>query len=446
MAAPVAQTGAGNVATASTNSGTSLVFTKPSNIADGDLLVCMVYFRNGGSAGSAPAGWYSSARSELTLATHMVWFKNITSAAGEAATYTFTTPNGSNRAAGVMFRVTGAKASTSEHSVGTVQTTADPGSLSGTAPALTTTMNDCLVVGTFVAGNATTTPSSITPPTGMTEVGEATAQPGSSSDVEACAVALATAGSSGAKQATWTPASTSMSAFLVAIEPSVQTISPSGIATGYASGTAVITQSRVILPTGIPPLDEMLDTMELGFGPWGIPTITLSNPLQTVAPSGIASAEAFGTPTITTGAPTIVPQGIISSEDFGFPTITITAPEGLIVGAGGIASGEQFGTPTVFRPGSTGPSLTLTIVGDYWQSPSPGDRPYRARLWYRIPIAVSLLKVNGQWIERMEPSEELVAQSDYYFPGGRIHPINDALAVELIAAGYGPYVDFGSPV
>src|SRR3954468_9183743 len=124
MAAPVPQTGAGNVTTASNNSATSLVFTKPSNTADGDLLVCMVYFRNSGSAGSAPAGWSSSARSGLTLATHMTWDKYITSASGEAATYTFTTPNGSNRCLGIMFRVTGARPTSFENAVSTVQTTA----------------------------------------------------------------------------------------------------------------------------------------------------------------------------------------------------------------------------------------------------------------------------------------------------------------------------------
>jgi hypothetical protein len=436
MAAPVPQTGAGNVTTASNNSATSLVFTKPSNTADGDLLVCMVYFRNSGSAGSAPAGWSSSARSELTLATHMTWYKHITSASGEAATYTFTTPNGSNRCLGIMFRVTGARPTSFENAVSTVQTTATGGGTGATIAALTTTVDNCLILANISASNASGTPSSITPAAGMTEIGETTVIPGVSSDMEASYVVLATAGSSGTKAPTWTPASTSMSAYLVAIEPANVDLNPSGIATAGAFGTASITQARVISPSGIPPLDEMLDEMTLGFGPWGIPTVTLSVVTQVISPSGIATANAFGTATVTSLPPILRPDGIFSGEDFGIADVTITAPDGTIL-VTSIASAEAFGTARVQRGVSeTGTVFIFDKVGDYWQS----DRPLR----YRIPIAISLVKVDGVWREVAQPSEELVNASTYYFPGGRVHPIGDDVATELINAGYGAYVLFGS--
>lgn len=44
---------------------------------------------------------------------------------------------------------------------------------------------------------------------------------------------------------------------------------------------------------------------------------------QTVTPSGIASAEAFGTPAITGGVQTLSPSGIASAEAFGSPTLTV---------------------------------------------------------------------------------------------------------------------------
>jgi len=58
--------------------------------------------------------------------------------------------------------------------------------------------------------------------------------------------------------------------------------------------------------------------------------------------SGIASAEAFGTPVLTTGNVNIAPTGISSGEAFGTPFI----PTEILVPS--IISQEAFGTPTVF--------------------------------------------------------------------------------------------------
>lgn len=81
----------------------------------------------------------------------------------------------------------------------------------------------------------------------------------------------------------------------------------------------------------------------------------------TINPSGIGSAEAFGTPTITTGAVTVSPTGIASAEAFGtaqinltiFPTSTAsaeafgTAQVNLKIFPNGIASAGAFGTATI---------------------------------------------------------------------------------------------------
>jgi hypothetical protein len=74
--------------------------------------------------------------------------------------------------------------------------------------------------------------------------------------------------------------------------------------------------------------------------------ITLSDNV-TLLPAGIASAEAFGSITVTVGVATVAPAGIASAEAFGAAVVA----EQIITGAG-IASAEAFGTLTA-TPGTT---------------------------------------------------------------------------------------------
>jgi hypothetical protein len=79
------------------------------------------------------------------------------------------------------------------------------------------------------------------------------------------------------------------------------------------------------------------------------PPIALEGvPSLQIAPSGIASAEAFGTIAITI---TISPTGIVSAESFGTPSV------GFVVAPTSIASQEAFGTPTII------PDQSLTPTG-----------------------------------------------------------------------------------
>jgi lysophospholipase L1-like esterase len=63
-----------------------------------------------------------------------------------------------------------------------------------------------------------------------------------------------------------------------------------------------------------------------------------------IGAGGIASAEAFGQPTISVNVSTI---GIASAEVFGQPTVTVAGTGHDIIGAGGIASSESFGQPAI---------------------------------------------------------------------------------------------------
>ena len=112
------------------------------------------------------------------------------------------------------------------------------------------------------------------------------------------------------------------------------TITATGIASAEAFGTATITTGGVsVSPTGIA-------TAEV-FG-----TATVSNGAVTISPTGISSLEDFGTPVINVGAITVSPSSITSGETFG--TAIITLEGGLqTISPTGIVSLESFGTPVI---------------------------------------------------------------------------------------------------
>jgi len=135
-----------------------------------------------------------------------------------------------------------------------------------------------------------------------------------------------------------------------------QDISPTGIASTEAFGTAVITTGAVdISPTGIASA-EAFGTASLGLD---------------VTPSGIASEEAFGTAVLTTGAVDLTPSGIASEEAFGTAVIT----QGFVLLPTGIPSTEAFGTavvttgavtvsPTGIASAEAFGSHTIAVAGD----------------------------------------------------------------------------------
>lgn len=105
-------------------------------------------------------------------------------------------------------------------------------------------------------------------------------------------------------------------------------IDPTGIATAEAFGTAAISTSLTSSPAGV-----------ASAGAFGTPA--LSTTLAT-APTGVASAEAFGAPSISATLQTS-PTGIASGQALGSPSLTI--PAGLA--PTGIASEEAVGTPFI---------------------------------------------------------------------------------------------------
>jgi len=110
------------------------------------------------------------------------------------------------------------------------------------------------------------------------------------------------------------------------------TISPSGIATAEAFGSPTLTPGAVtISPTGIA-------TAEV----FGTPTITQSG--FTLSPTGISSAEIFGTISIQPGAVAVIPSGIVTAEVFG---VMAALPGVVTILPFGIAPAEAVGTPAI---------------------------------------------------------------------------------------------------
>ena len=114
-----------------------------------------------------------------------------------------------------------------------------------------------------------------------------------------------------------------------------QTVSPNGIASTVAFGTAQI--NRTVPTTGI---DSTVA--------FGTASVSVASATQTLSPSGIASAVAFGTAQLNITVPT---EGIASTNTFG------TAQLNQTLTTTGIASTVAFGTASVLS------SQTVTATG-----------------------------------------------------------------------------------
>jgi|GEM_PF-1629119 len=116
--------------------------------------------------------------------------------------------------------------------------------------------------------------------------------------------------------------------------------SPSGVATAEAFGTATVTVASggiTVSPSGIASVEA--------FG-----SATISATLA-VAPGGIATAEAFGTAAVSTTL-AVSPSGIATSEAFGTAAVTTV----LQIAPSGVASDEAFGTAAVLVAQTVSPS------------------------------------------------------------------------------------------
>lgn len=119
-----------------------------------------------------------------------------------------------------------------------------------------------------------------------------------------------------------------------------QTVSPSGIASAEAFGSLLVEQAQTVSPSGIPSAQA--------FGTANIIS-------DFITPTGIPSAQAFGTAKVILGK-LIHPTGIPTSEGWGRPKVQRGRAQEVISPVG-IVSAQAFGTPTL----STGPVSILPV-------------------------------------------------------------------------------------
>jgi hypothetical protein len=214
--AAVALTGAGNVTTATVNSGTSLVITKPANVADGDYFVALIHYSITAGTQSTPSGW-TQQQGENTSRSYYVYTKPIPSAAAETDTdYTWNMTGGAGRLVGAITRVTGAHATTPLDANGTATTT---GVGSTVAPSMTAVGTQCLLMGFYFTCDSSVT-SVITAPGSMSSVVSVTVNPAATSTIMITQEQLSAAGATGTRTASNSPgASSGVGGMLMTILP-----------------------------------------------------------------------------------------------------------------------------------------------------------------------------------------------------------------------------------
>lgn len=161
--------GAGNLTSSNEGTGTAITINKPSNTANGDLLVAVVYKRSGTDPySSPPAGWtlVTGPGGGVTGGVFTYW-KRITDAGGEGASYSWTGGGTNGRHAGLVFRVTGTHTSSPVYQCSTTYVTSV-----GASPQLNLPEISVTAGGTVLALMGLNVTSVATPTTlGFTDVG-----------------------------------------------------------------------------------------------------------------------------------------------------------------------------------------------------------------------------------------------------------------------------------
>jgi len=178
---------------ANNTTATSLVIPAPGGIASGDVLLAVVTAR-GGPTITAPAGW-TLVRSDISGSTvrQLVFVK--TAGGAEPASYTFTLSSAQSAAGGIV-AYSGVDGSNPIDAAGGQ---ANASSTSISAPSITTTGTDRMLVGFFGTAALTT----VSPPGGMTERFDQTV-PSTNTykvTVEGSDAAVAAAGATGGRTA-----------------------------------------------------------------------------------------------------------------------------------------------------------------------------------------------------------------------------------------------------
>jgi hypothetical protein len=215
----------------------SITINKPASTAAGDLLVACINMADNTKTLSPPAGW-TAIRNDIggagDSAVNAYSWRRVADGS-EGASFVFTVSSGSGVLLGAIGRITGAHQTTPINANnGQVNDT----SVNGTAPSVTTTSSDCLLIY-WAAGQVQ---SLATPPGGMSEQWDVNGSTfGLFSSFEGATEDRPTAGATGSRANTWT-ATCDNGAQLIAITPAPPAVvSMAGGNVGLSRTTTVAT-------------------------------------------------------------------------------------------------------------------------------------------------------------------------------------------------------------
>jgi hypothetical protein len=218
----MAATVVGTPTTYGNASSAAATLSKPTGVADGELLVAFVELRTS-TAGTwtLPTGWTS----QVTNTTNHQWLvatKPIPTASAESAgSYVFTNNQAASRMAAAMFRVSGADATTPIDAIGVVSSQAF--TTSPVLPAVTAVAATSLLLafGAYVQQTSASV-SSWTADAAMTQVVQVTggtAGTAASVGIQVASQAITSAGSTGTRGPTVSPAPTNSGGVMLTIKP-----------------------------------------------------------------------------------------------------------------------------------------------------------------------------------------------------------------------------------
>lgn len=338
--------------------------TPPSGTAVGDLLVAIqTCDLNGAQATmTAPAGWTDRGSSgRLGTGFMKVWTKVVT--ASEPDNYSFDDETDSHGSV-VIVAVTGQDPTSPLVATPTFNNGAD--ATGHPAPAVTGATGGLLLTA-HLAGTSGTTRSYSVSPAGMALVRQSTLSTGANILTAVYQQGLVGTGTTEVKTAT-ASATTPWVTMALVLTPNAattaQSVAPTGIAATEAFGVPTVVQALAIAPVGIASGEA--------FGNFAVVRIEVA---QTVTAIGIGPAETFGIPAVagvTTSAvvgpypgattypgdtqfpgmgnlsaQTVAPLGIAGAEAAGIPDVWITDPTALTVITRGIDPVFAIGEPVV---------------------------------------------------------------------------------------------------
>jgi hypothetical protein len=290
---PVALTGAGNLTTTTSVSSSSATVTKPSNLADGDLMIAVIYFQTAGGTVTVPSGWTLLA--SWSIRTGGIYAKAVPTASAESGnpSYVWSSSAGVGRMTGTIFRVTGAALTGASLPEAAGTAAGATGTSSVVLPTVTATSTTPLLIAAAFTNTTGTGLPAFSPPTGLNTVtGSELQVPGSSTSTSWVGTeTLAGSGATGTRTIGLSPTATNSGGVMVTI---------TGVLNASVTPPVVATTTTVPAPattTGSTTTPAVVATTTT------VPTATAAA-TDPLSPAAIATTTAFPTARVTVPATT----------------------------------------------------------------------------------------------------------------------------------------------